>query len=126
MSKTLWKVTAQPVNRYWNVQVDGLGGATQARSVKEIEEMARDYIEGKTDAPADSFDVSISIELPKTVKDFLANAQRLRDVADEARKESAMNSRQAAKALKAEGLTVRDIGSALGISFQRAQQLIKS
>lgn len=126
MSKTTWKVKAGPVNRYWNIQVDGLGGATQARSVKEIEEMARDYIAGKTDAPADSFDVSISIELPKAVRELLANAQRLRDVADEARKESATNARQAAKALKDEGLTVRDIGSALGISFQRAQQLIKS
>jgi 5'-3' exonuclease len=43
----------------------------------------------------------------------------------EARKEAATESRRAAKALRASGLTIRDIGAALGISFQRAHQLVK-
>jgi peptidyl-dipeptidase Dcp len=42
-----------------------------------------------------------------------------------ARKEAAVESRRAAKALRASGLTVRDIGAALGVSFQRAHQLVK-
>jgi hypothetical protein len=34
--------------------------------------------------------------------------------------------REAASGSRAAGLTVRDIGEALGVSFQRAQQLIAS
>lgn len=126
MGKTIWVATAEPVNRYWHITVNGLGGATQARSAKEIDAMVRDFIEAKTDAPAESFDVQVKIQLPKEVRDLIAHAEQLRAIADQARKDAAAESRQAARVLKAEGLTVRDIGAALGVSHQRAQQLVKS
>jgi hypothetical protein len=39
---------------------------------------------------------------------------------------AARERRIAARELKAKGLTVRDIGAALGISYQRAQQLVSA
>ncbi|WP_368497223.1 hypothetical protein [Herbiconiux sp. A18JL235] len=50
----------------------------------------------------------------------LAAAAALRDEAAHARTRAAEESRAAARALRSRGLTVREVGAALGISHQRA------
>ena len=87
--------------------------------------MVRDLISIMTETEPDSFDVNMKLLLPDDVAATLKRAGELRDIADSARKEAAAESRRAAKALRASGLTVRDIGAALGVSFQRAHQLVK-
>ena len=121
----MWNASARQVGKFWYIQVDGLSGSTQGRSVKEIDVMVRDYISIMTETEPDSFDVNMQLLLPDDVAATLKRAGELRDIADNARKEAAVESRRAAKALRASGLTVRDIGAALGISFQRAHQLVK-
>ena len=125
MTKKVWNASARQVGKFWYIQVDGLSGSTQGRSVKEIDLMVRDYITIMTETEPDSFDVNMQLLLPDDVAATLKRAGELRDIADNARKEAAVESRRAAKALRASGLTVRDIGAALGISFQRAHQLVK-
>lgn len=121
-----WKATAWQDGKYWIITVEGLDSATQARSVKEIDIMVRDFISILTEQPESAFDVEVDIQLPADVKASLKRAKELQAEADRARKAAAEESRKAARALKANGLTVRDIGAALGISFQRAHQLTKS
>jgi hypothetical protein len=121
----VWNASARQVGKFWYIKIVGLGGSTQARSVKEIDVMVRDYISIMTETEPDSFDVTMQLLLPDDVAATLKRAGELRDIADSARKEAAIESRRAAKALRASGLTVRDIGAALGISFQRAHQLVK-
>jgi len=121
----VWNASARQVGKFWYIKIVGLGGSTQARSVKEIDVMVRDYISIMTETEPDSFDVNMQLLLPDDVAATLKRAGELRDIADNARKEAAIESRRAAKALRASGLTVRDIGAALGISFQRAHQLVK-
>ena len=125
MKTKVWNASARQVGKFWYIKIVGLGGSTQARSVKEIDVMVRDYISIMTETEADSFDVTMQLLLPDDVAATLKRAGELRDIADNARKEAAIESRRAAKALRASGLTVRDIGAALGISFQRAHQLVK-
>jgi hypothetical protein len=125
VTKKVWNASARQVGKFWYIQVDGLSGSTQGRSVKEIDVMVRDYISIMTETEPDSFDVNMQLLLPDDVAATLKRAGELRDIADNARKEAAVESRRAAKALRASGLTVRDIGAALGISFQRAHQLVK-
>jgi hypothetical protein len=125
VTKKVWNASARQVGKFWYIQVDGLSGSTQGRSVKEIDLMVRDYITIMTETEPDSFDVNMQLLLPDDVAATLKRAGELRDIADNARKEAAVESRRAAKALRASGLTVRDIGAALGISFQRAHQLVK-
>ena len=125
MKRRVWQATARQVGKFWYIQIEGLRGSTQGRSVKEIDVMARDYISIMTETEPDSFDVNMELLLPDDVAATLKRAGELRDIADNARKEAAAESRRAAKALRASGLTVRDIGAALGISFQRAHQLVK-
>jgi hypothetical protein len=124
MNDTSWSVHASPVGRTWHVRVEGLDGATQARSAKEIDEMARDFIAVSTEAEASSINLTVSYDLPREIDALIQHAAELRAHADLVRKEAAVESRQAARALYDMGLTVRDVGAALGISHQRAQQLI--
>jgi hypothetical protein len=123
--RRVWEATAFPDGKFWIIEIPAIDGMTQARSVKEIDVMVRDYISIMTETEPDSFDVNMQLLLPDDVAATLKRAGELRDIADNARKEAAVESRRAAKALRASGLTVRDIGAALGISFQRAHQLVK-
>jgi propanediol dehydratase small subunit len=109
----------------WAIKVDGLRGATQAKSAREIDAMARDFIAELTGVTASRVKVETEIELPSKVKSALDKAEKLRIESDLARKAAAQEYRLAAQLLKDEGMTVRDIGAALGVAFQRAQQLLK-
>lgn len=123
---------AERGERYWVVRVPGLGNnpeaglPTQARTLAEVEPMARDLIAVWLDVAPDSFDVAVKIELPEPALVHLAHAAKLAEQAAELQSDSASERRAAARELKAAGYTVRDIGAALGVSFQRAQQLVSA
>jgi len=76
------------------------------------------------DVPEDSFQLGIEVELPASVRHHMELAAKLRNEAAHAQAEAASEYRAAANELKADGLTVRDIGKALGVSHQRVQQLV--
>ncbi len=121
----VWNVTAEPVGRFWHIEVSGIDGATQARNAKDVDSMARDFISLHSGEEASRIKLNLGIRLPKNVSEALARAEILRSEAETARRAAAKESQLAAQLLKEDGLTVRDIGLALGLSFQRAQQLLK-
>jgi len=121
-----WRVTAAQQGKFWVIEIESFGKCTQARSVKEIAPTAVDYIQSMTGEHPSSFTLDLEIELPAGVKESLSRAEHFRVEADKARKAAAAESRNAARALKDAGMSVRDVGAALGISFQRAHQLINS
>jgi hypothetical protein len=121
-----YDVTVRRDGRFWYVDIPVLDGATQARNLSEIDEMAKDYIAEVTGARADQLEIVVTIELPADVQAHLAAASALRDEEAHARSRAAEESRAAARALKSQGLTVREVGAALGISHQRAQQLVSA
>jgi DNA-directed RNA polymerase specialized sigma24 family protein len=112
--------------KYWLVYVPDIDKYTQARNLAEVESQARDLISLWLEVPSNTVDIHQVIELPVDVHDHLELAQRFRDEASRAQAEAAREYRSAATALKAQGMTLRDIGQALGVSHQRAQQLIDS
>jgi hypothetical protein len=127
---TTYIAVARPdPERGWLIRIRGLGSypdeglPTWARNLAEVEAMASDLIAVYLDVPEDSFGVEIRVELPAAVQEHLRRAAELRDRAVHAQAEAADEYRSAARELKAGGLTVRDIGAALGVSHQRAQQL---
>ncbi len=121
---TPYAVLARLDGRLWFLEIPALGGATQARTVGEIEGMAVDYIAAVTDAAADDVRVSVEFVLPMAVQAHLSRARELRSAEVEARTAAATESRMAARELRDAGLTLRDVGTLLGVSHQRAQQLI--
>lgn len=110
-------------DRFWLVHVPELGHYTQARNVTEIETMARDLIATLRDVEPNSLEVEVEIQLPGTAREHLARAESLREQEAEARRAAAAEARAAAAELKQAGLSLRDIGKLLGVSFQRAGQL---
>jgi hypothetical protein len=121
-----YAVTVRRDGRLWYVEIPALDGATQARTLTEVTEMATDYITEVTGVPADRVELDVAIELPADVREHLAAASALREEELHARSRAAEESRAAARALRSQGLTIREVGAALGISHQRAQQLVSA
>ena len=120
--KKCYTVEAQPAGRYWALEVPEIDRVTQARNVKEIEIMARDLIEIMTETT--DFDMNIQLKLPAAVDDHRQRAKRLRAEELRIRAEAAGEMRAAARALRNEGLSLRDVGAVLEVSTARAGQLL--
>lgn len=127
-----YNAIAERGERWWVVRIPGLGNnpdeglPTQARNLAEVEPMARDLIATWLDVAPDSFGVEVHVQLPTEVLHHLQMAEKYSEEAARAQSDAAEERRSAARELKRAGLTVRDIGAALGVSFQRAQQLINA
>ncbi|AIY00896.1 hypothetical protein ART_1297 [Arthrobacter sp. PAMC 25486] len=117
-------VTAVRDGRFWFVTSDDIENFyTQARNLAEIPVMARDLASQLTGRPESDFNVEVSIDTPE-VTAHLLEAAALAAKAEELKAESARERRAAALVLRRQGVTVRDIGTVLGVSHQRAQQLV--
>lgn len=118
-----YAATVERDGRFWLVRVDGIG-ATQARNLREVDSMTRDLVAVMTEGHADHVEVAYEFLLPDTVRGHLERAKVLREASARANSEAAAEVRAAARELADAGLTMRDIGQLLGISYQRAQQLV--
>lgn len=86
--------------------------------------MARHLIVIMDDVPAESFDLEVTITLPAEIRAELDRSAELREQAARNQAQAAQLARRAAKRLREHGLPLQDVGQALGVSFQRAKQLI--
>jgi len=104
--------------------VPEVGRTTQARTLREVEAMARDLVAIMDDIPADSFSLDVTLTLPADVRAELDRSAELREQAASSQAQAAQLARRAARRLRDQGLPLQDVGKALGVSFQRAKQLI--
>jgi hypothetical protein len=109
--------------KFWMIRVPEIDYLTQARHVREIETMARDLIATIKDVPADSFELDVHINLPRSAEDHLKAAEAYREQAADANRHASEEARAAAKEL-AETMPLRDVGTVLGVSHQRVHQLV--
>lgn len=110
---------------YWLVHVPAVSRSTQARTLREIEPMARDLIAVMLDVDPGSFDLNVDITMPVDAAEHLRRAEQLRAAAAQAQHDAADEVRAAARSLKSTGMPLRDLGRLLGVSFQRAGQLVQ-
>lgn len=110
----------------WLVHVPEIDRWTQARTIVEIESMARDLAAIMTNAASDSIRVIVDVELPTSVQAHLGEVERARTAERAARTRGAEELRRAVRELREAGISVRDVGRLLGISHQRASQLSRS
>jgi hypothetical protein len=87
--------------------------------------MAREAIAGVLDIPPASFTIVVAPEVPAAVRTMVDEATNARSQAAQAQVAAAHLTRDAARRLVQEGLTVRDAGSLLGVSHQRIAQLVR-
>lgn len=111
--------------RFWLIHVAELDRYTQARNLRTVENMARDLVAAMLEVAHDSFELDVQLHLPLAVSAHLEAAARLRAESAAANTAAAAETRAAARELAALGLPIRDIGAALGVSHQRAHQLVR-
>jgi len=109
--------------KFWIIHLVELGQYTQARSLDEVEEMARSLASLWTETDPSQVSITVDLRLPQEVEVDLAESRRLREVSASANSESAQRLRSAARALAEAGVPRRDIGTALGVTRQRVHQL---
>jgi hypothetical protein len=125
MKKKRYHATIERGERYWLATVDGVG-MTQGRNLREVQEMAQDLVATMLDVPPGSFGLRFEISLPDLVEGHLKRAAALREESKQAQSEAARELRLAAKSLREQDLSLRDIGEVLGVSHQRAHQLVSA
>lgn len=110
--------------RFWYIRVPEIGRSTQARHLREVEAMARDLISIIEDVDPASFELEIHVDVPAETRTRLQRAERLRAQSARAQAAAAAELRTAARELHEAGMPLRDIGQLLGVSYQRAHQLV--
>jgi len=118
-----YRATVTRDGRFWLVRVDGVG-STQARHLRELDTMAKDLITVITGEPEPEIVVDYDIRLPAEVQDHLRRSEELRAASAEAQAAAAAEVRSAARQLHEQGVGLRDVGKVLGVSHQRAHQLV--
>ena len=126
MEVKTYTVTTERSGNWWAFSVPEIPGAHgQARRLEQVRDEARDVISMMLDAEPDSFDVSLSVKLDPRIEHALAEAKAARQEFDTYQRVAQEKLRFAAEQIKeVGGLTVRDIGSLLDVSFQRISQIL--
>lgn len=113
----------------WSAEAVGVSGAfTAGRSLAEVERNIRESIAVSLDLPRsaeNAMDIRLEVSLPNQDQ-LVADARHARERAQESSARASDLTLAAAQALRADGLSVRDIAAVLGISPQRAQQLTQN
>lgn len=122
-----YRVTAElgRSGSWWVLSVPEVPGAhSQAPRLSRAEALARELISLMVDTPPDSFTLHVDVLLPDDVSRDLERSAKLRGEAARSQAQAAQLARHAARTLRDRGLPLRDVGQALGVSFQRAKQLV--
>jgi DNA-directed RNA polymerase specialized sigma24 family protein len=120
------KVTAQRVGKWWVLESEEAGSVSQCRTLAQVDEEMREAIAYQLGIPEDSFTVDVEVVLPEAYEDEMTRSEQLREEAAQASHEAVEARRRAAKELQELHMSVRDIGQVMGVSYQRAHQLVSA
>ena len=112
---------------WWMVHIPTIDGLTQTRRLADAAAEARNYIVVDQDVAPSTVAVDvISVKVDgREYAEDLAAVDRARADARRSEAEAARKARALAAQLASADVPVRDIGSALGVSYQRAHQLTR-
>ena len=111
--------------KFWLIRIPQIERSTQALRYRDVAIMAGELVEIMTGLGSAEYDLQLNVRLPSSVQDHLARAEVLRAEAARKQTEAAAESRAAVRELIAQGLSQREAGEVLGLSFQRVNQLAK-
>lgn len=126
MTAYIVRVWREPAGDWSAEAVEVEGAFTAGRSLAEIERNIRESIAVSLDLPRSAEDaMEVRLEVSLANRDQLVtDVRRARELAHESSERAIDLTLAAARALREDGLSVRDIATVLGISPQRVQQLI--
>jgi hypothetical protein len=120
------RVTANATRagNWWAVDVPEVEGLfTQAKRLDLIPAMVVDAA-GLLGADVTESEVDVHPQIDPAIIGGLIDARELRELATLASRYAALSQRSVARHLADDGLPLRDIGFTLGVSYQRAHQLV--
>jgi predicted XRE-type DNA-binding protein len=117
-----YQVTAKRWERGWELHIDGVG-VTQSRTVKDAEEMIRDYL--RLEGITGPYDVKIDFRAEDDLDAEIREARRAVAEAARAQAEAAAKVREAVRHLTDRHYRQREVAAVLGVSKQRVSQLLK-
>jgi hypothetical protein len=122
-----YTATARRDGRWWVVQCDQHPSAlSMVARLDQAAEVHREAIAFVADVPEDQVEVDVRPVLEPELSSELDEATQLAEQAKQAEEQAGVKRRRVARRLVASGLTVRDVGAVMGLSYQRAHQLVKS
>ncbi|WIY82645.1 hypothetical protein [Propionimicrobium sp. PCR01-08-3] len=125
MSRKTFVVTAERGRGpWWVTECAEAGSVSQVRRLDQAADDMREAIAYQMGLGEDTFDIDVHPVLPHEFTSAAEEAERLRKDVARKQREAAEASRAAARALQHAGLTLRDIGTVMGVSHQRAAQLV--
>lgn len=126
--KTSYQALVTRDDKWWLISVEGINGLSQARRLSEVEQNARELISAATGQSPELIDVTMKVEHVGKVKVArrLAAVTEKRSKAAELETAASSATRELAADLASAGIPLRDIGTLLGVSFQRAHQLLNA
>ena len=125
MAVTRYTVTAERGRRWWVLQcVEHPGAVSEVARLDQAADAMREAIAFVAQVDPADVEVDVRAAIPDEVGTHVRAAAHLREVAQRANREAAAESRAAARVLRDAGLSVRDVGTVLGVSHQRAHQLL--
>ncbi len=125
MAVTRYTVTAERGRRWWVLQcVEHPGAISEVARLDQARDAMREVIAFVAQVDPVEVEIDLRPTVPDEVGAHVRTAARLREEAHRANREAAAESRAAARVLREAGLSVRDVGTVLGVSHQRAHQLL--
>jgi predicted RNase H-like HicB family nuclease len=112
---------------WWVVTVlDVPGAISQSRRLDQVPNDIAEAIELMTGEPVGSEQVELTWTVPGDLGAVAERARGLREDADRRAASATKATQAAARALRREGFSYRDIGTMTGVSYQRAHQLART
>ena len=120
-----YTATARRDGQWWVVQCDQLPAAiSQVRRLDRAAETHREAIAFVAGVAEADVEVDVSPVVFEPVASQLRRVAELCETASGAEREARTLWSASARSLHESGMTVRDIGTVLGVSYQRAHQLV--
>lgn len=121
-----FRVRAIRSGNWWAITVPELPGVfSQSRRLDQVEPMAREAIALMMDVDTSQIgSIVVDIVPPTPAAALIGKMNEALDAARQATETAASARRDAARALRADGLPMRDVGWLLGLSHQRVSQIL--
>jgi hypothetical protein len=120
-----YTVTAERSGKWWVLQATDVPGAISQVARLDQADVIKEAIAFVAGVAESDVEITLRPVVSAAVSHHLARSVELRSAATEANAQSAVEARLAARELSNAGITLRDIGELMGVSFQRAGQLVK-
>jgi transcriptional regulator with GAF, ATPase, and Fis domain len=124
--KTEVKARARRDGRWWYIEFPELGTSGQARTIKEIDEIALEVAALWLDVDESTLNVTVALDLPERAAQLWNQANEADARAREDAKAAAALRRSAVAALQEEHISKADAARLLGLSPQRISQLARA